>query len=522
MPNDNYANLFNILIYKPRIILDLIEANKDMYSKKEYDTIMKKITFEKKEEVEKPTVQVQKTETTTNNKSSEARVKVRVQAPEKRVTNFEEVEYGLSYAEALGEANRCLQCKNPRCMKGCPVSIRIPEFIACIRQGDIKGAYEIISESSNLPAICGRVCPQEKQCESMCVRGLKGEAIAIGALERYVADYAIQNNLKIGGKKPPIGKTVAIVGSGPAGLTCAGDLAKSGFDVTIYEVLHKAGGVLTYGIPEFRLPKLIVESQVETLKDLGVNIITDTPIGNAISLADLRKKYDYVFISSGAGLPNFMGIKGESANEVFSANEILTRINLMKSYEPGSKTPIKKARKAFVIGGGNVAMDAVRSLKRLGIDAHLMYRRSMEELPARKVEVQHALEEGVKFDLLQTPVEILTNENNSVIGINVVNMKLGEVGEDGRRSVVENKKSLHMVKCDMIVMALGTSPNHEALKNSNIVLTEKGLISVEGTKTSLKNVYAGGDAVTGAATVILAMEAGKNAAKEIMTDAKRK
>ncbi len=517
-PNDNYANLFNILMYKPKIILDLIEANKDMYTKKEYDTIMKKIRFEKKEEP------VKKTETASaaKAKNTNARIKVRVQKPEVRVNNFEEVEFGLTYAEALNESNRCLQCKNPRCMKGCPVSIRIPEFIACIKQGNIKKAYEIISESSNLPAICGRVCPQEKQCESMCVQGLKGEAIAIGALERYVADYAIQNHLKIGNAREKNGKTVAIVGSGPAGLTCAGDLAKAGFDVTIYEVLHKAGGVLTYGIPEFRLPKLIVESQVESLKELGVKIVTDTPIGNAISLADLRKRFDYVFISSGAGLPKFMGIKGESANEVFSANEILTRINLMKSYQPGSKTPIKKARKAFVIGGGNVAMDAVRSLKRLGIDAHLMYRRSMEELPARKVEVEHALEEGVKFDLLQTPVEILTNENNSVIGINVVNMKLGEVGEDGRRSVTENPKSLHMVKCDMIVMALGTSPNHEALKNSQIVLTDRGLIQVEGTKTSLKNVYAGGDAVTGSATVILAMEAGKNAAKEIMAHAKVK
>jgi len=516
IPNDNYANLFNILIYKPRIILDLIEANKDMYSKKEYDTIMKKITFEKKET---KTNSIALNEIVQN---KDGRIKPRVQSPDKRVTNFDEVELGLNYSEALSEANRCLQCKNPRCMKGCPVSIRIPEFIKCIKQGNIQAAYEIISESSNLPAICGRVCPQERQCESMCVKGLKGEAIAIGALERYVADYAIQNNLKIGNVKESNGKRVAIVGSGPAGLTCAGDLAKEGFDVTIYEVLHKAGGVLTYGIPEFRLPKIIVESQVETLKELGVKIITDTPIGNALSLADLRKQYDYVFISSGAGLPKFMGIKGESANEVFSANEILTRINLMGSYKKGSKTPIKKVRKAFVIGGGNVAMDAVRSLKRLGIDAHLMYRRSMEELPARKVEVEHALEEGIKFDLLQTPVEILTDENNSVIGINVVNMKLGEVGEDGRRSVVENPKSLHMVKCDMIVMALGTSPNHEALKNSNIVLTEKGLIKVDGTKTSIKNVFAGGDAVTGSATVILAMEAGKNAAKEIIESLKHK
>ena len=449
------------------------------------------------------------------------RVKSRVQEPLERVKNYEEVELGFNDEEALKEANRCMQCKNPRCMTGCPVSIRIPEFIKHIKEGNIDKAYEIISESSSLPAVCGRVCPQERQCESMCIRGLKGEAIAIGALERYVADYAIKNNLKIGSIKPKNGKSVAIVGSGPAGLTCAGDLVKEGFDVTIYEVLQKAGGVLTYGIPEFRLPKKIVESQVESLKELGVKILTDVPVGKAITLDELQEKYDYVFVSSGAGLPKFMGIPGESANEVFSANEILTRINLMGSYKKDSKTPIKKVKKAYVIGGGNVAMDAVRSLKRLGIDAHLMYRRGMDELPARKMEVMHAKEEGVKFDLLQNPIEILTNENNNVIGMKVVNMVLGEAGEDGRRSVTEDKDSIHTVDCEMVVMALGTSPNHEALKGSKIELTDKGLISVEGTKTSLDNVYAGGDAVTGSATVILAMEAGKNAAKEIIEASKR-
>ena len=449
------------------------------------------------------------------------RVKSRVQKPSKRVKNFNEVELGFNDEEALREANRCMQCKNPRCMSGCPVSIRIPEFIKCIKENNIKGAYEIISTSSSLPAICGRVCPQERQCESMCIRGLKGEAIAIGALERYVADYAINNNFKFGNNKKKNGKKVAIIGSGPAGLTCAGDLVKEGFDVTIYEVLHKAGAVLTYGIPEFRLPKIIVEKQVNMLKELGVKIITDIPVGNAITLDELSKNNDYVFISSGAGLPKFMGIKGESANEVFSANEILTRINLMGSYKNESKTPIKRAQKAYVIGGGNVAMDAGRSLKRLGIDAHLMYRRGMDELPARKMEVNHAKEEGVVFDLLQNPVEILTDENNSVIGMNVINMKLGEVGEDGRRSVIEDDKSIHKVECDMVVMALGTSPNHEALKGSNILINEKGLISVDGTKTSLGNVYAGGDAVTGSATVILAMEAGKKAAKEIIENSNR-
>ena len=449
------------------------------------------------------------------------RVKGRVQSPLERVKNYDEVELGFNDEEALREANRCMQCKNPRCMTGCPVSIKIPEFVKYIKEGNIAKAYEIISESSSLPAVCGRVCPQERQCESMCIRGLKGEAIAIGALERYVADYAIKNNLKVGSVKPKNGKTVAIIGSGPAGLTCAGDLVKEGFDVTIYEVLHKAGGVLTYGIPEFRLPKKIVESQVESLKELGVKILTDVPIGKAITLSELQSKYDYVFVSSGAGLPKFMGIPGESANEVFSANEILTRINLMGSYRKDSKTPIKKAKKAYVIGGGNVAMDAVRSLKRLGIDAHLMYRRGMDELPARKMEVMHAKEEGIVFDLLQNPVEILTDENNSVIGMNVVNMVLGEEGEDGRRSVAEDKNSIHKVDCDMVVMALGTSPNHEALKGSSINLTDKGLISVENTKTSLDNVYAGGDAVTGSATVILAMEAGKNAAKEIIEASSR-
>lgn len=449
------------------------------------------------------------------------RVKGRVQSPLERVKNYDEVELGFNDEEALREANRCMQCKNPRCMTGCPVSIKIPEFVKYIKEGNIAKAYEIISESSSLPAVCGRVCPQERQCESMCIRGLKGEAIAIGALERYVADYAIKNNLKVGSVKPKNGKTVAIVGSGPAGLTCAGDLVKEGFDVTIYEVLHKAGGVLTYGIPEFRLPKKIVESQVESLKELGVKVLTDVPIGKAITLSELQSKYDYVFVSSGAGLPKFMGIPGESANEVFSANEILTRINLMGSYRKDSKTPIKKAKKAYVIGGGNVAMDAVRSLKRLGIDAHLMYRRGMDELPARKMEVMHAKEEGIVFDLLQNPVEILTDENNSVIGMNVVNMVLGEEGEDGRRSVTKDKNSIHRVDCDMVVMALGTSPNHEALKGSSINLTDKGLISVENTKTSLDNVYAGGDAVTGSATVILAMEAGKNAAKEIIEASSR-
>ncbi len=444
------------------------------------------------------------------------KVKGKVRDANERSTSFLEVELGYTKEEALKEANRCLQCNNPRCVKGCPVSIRIPEFIKAIKDNEIEKAYQIISESSSLPAICGRVCPQEKQCESMCIKGLKGEAISIGALERYVADYAISNNLVSGNIKKKNGKRIAIVGSGPAGLSCAGELARNGYEVTIYEVLHKAGGVLTYGIPEFRLPKSIVQKEVDSLEKLGVKIICDVPIGNAITLSELERDYDAVFLGTGAGLPKFMNIPGEDANEVFSANEILTRINLMGAYKDNSKTPIKKGKIAYVIGGGNVAMDAVRSLKRLGMEAHLMYRRSMDELPARKMEVEHAQEEGIIFDLLRNPVKVLTDDDNHVIGMEVVEMKLGEPDESGRRSVEEMAGSNYKVDCDMIVEALGTSPNHEALKNSKIKLTDRGLIEVNSTKTSLSNVFAGGDAVTGAATVILAMEAGKKSASEIM------
>ena len=445
------------------------------------------------------------------------KVKMRVQDPKTRIHNFDEVELGFNKEEAIKEANRCLQCKKPMCVTGCPVSIKIPEFIKCLRENDIKGAYEVISASSSLSSVCGRVCPQERQCESKCIKGLKTEAISIGSLERFVSDEAYLNNLVSFKKEKSNNKNVAIVGSGPAGLSCAGELAKNGYNVVIYEVLHEPGGVLIYGIPEFRLPKKIVKREIDSLKKLGVVIKTDVPIGNQITIEELRKEYDAVFIASGAGLPKFMGIKGENANEVFSANEILTRINLMKSYKDDAKTPIKKAKVAYVIGGGNVAMDAVRCLKRLGIETHLMYRRGEEELPARRMEILHAKEEGIIFDLLQNPVEILTDENNSVIGMKVVNMVLGEVLEDGRRGVSEDINSIHEVKCDMVVMAVGTSPNHEALKNRNIVLTDKGTIEVTGTKTSLDRVYAGGDAVSGAATVILAMQAGKDAAKEIMS-----
>lgn len=445
---------------------------------------------------------------------NDEKVKGKIQDAKLRVKNFDEVELGYTKKEAIEEANRCLHCLKPRCVEGCPVGIMIPEFIKCIKEDDIEGAYEVISKSSSLPAICGRVCPQEKQCEAMCVKGIKGDAISIGTLERFVADYMLD---KVKYKKPKSnGKKVAVVGSGPSGLSCAYDLAKEGFSVTVFEILHKAGGVLTYGIPEFRLPKAIVEKQIDSLKQLGVEIKCDVLVGNTMSLDDLQKEYDAVFLGTGAGLPKFMGIPGEDANGVFSANEILTRINLMGSFKDTSKTPIKKVKKAYVIGGGNVAMDAVRSLKRLGIDAHIMYRRSEEELPARLMEVGHAKEEGIVFDLLTNPKEILVDENNNVIGMNVVNMILTEPGEDGRRGVEEEPKSLHKVDCDMVVMALGTSPNHSAVKNSKIELSDKGLIVVENSKTSLKNVYAGGDAVTGAATVILAMEAGKKAAAEII------
>ena len=444
------------------------------------------------------------------------KVKMKTQDPKERAQNFKEVELGYTKTQALKEASRCLHCKIPKCVEGCPVNIMIPDFIEQIKLGNIEKAYEIISESSSLAAICGRVCPQEKQCESKCVRGIKGESIAIGSLERYVADEAIKNGFESLKKKRKNGKKVAIVGSGSSGLTCAGDLIKAGFDVTIYEVLHQAGGVLVYGIPEFRLPKDIVKKQVESLEKLGVKINLNVPIGNALSIDDLKKEYDAIYLGTGAGLPKFMGIEGESAQGVFSANEVLTRINLMKAYKSDAKTPIKIGKKAYVIGGGNVAMDAVRSLKRLGVDAHIMDRRGMDELPARKAEVNHAKEEGVKFNLLTNPVKIIVDDNNNVTGLEVVDMVLGEPGEDGRRSVTEKAGSNHVVDCDMVVMALGTGPNHAALKNSKVELSDRGLIVVDGTKTSEKNIYAGGDAVTGAATVILAMEAGKKAAKEII------
>lgn len=445
------------------------------------------------------------------------KIPMRTQRPDVRNKNFEEVELGYNDEEAVKEASRCLNCKNPRCVEGCPINIKIPEFISAIKDQDIEKAYNIISESSSLSAICGRVCPQEKQCEGKCIRGIKGDSIAIGALERYVSDKALLDNMQSKFIKEKNNKKVAIIGSGPAGLACASELIKYGFSVVIYESLHKAGGVLTYGIPEFRLPKEIVNKQIDNLKKLGVKIKLNIPVGNAITINELKEEYDAIFIGTGAGIPKFMGIDGEDANEVFSANEILTRINLMKSYKNNSKTPIKKSGIAYVIGGGNVAMDAARSLKRLGIETHLMYRRSEEELPARKTEVHHAKEEGIIFDILKNPKKIIKDENNTVKGIKYVDMELGEPGEDGRRKAKEIEGSNKKVKCDMVIMALGTLQNHESLKESNIKLNDKGLIIVNNYETTENNIYAGGDAVTGAATVILAMEAGKKAAENIIS-----
>lgn len=443
------------------------------------------------------------------------RVKSRTLDINDRINTFEEVDLGYNDKEAKNEASRCLNCMNPRCVTGCPVNIAIPNFIKCIKEDNLEEAYKIIKQSSSLPMICGRVCPQERQCEKMCIKGIKGDAISIGALERYVADTAYKNNFESIKKITKNGKKVAIVGSGPAGLSCAGELLKNGYDVTIYEVLHKAGGVLRYGIPEFRLPKKIVDNEIDSLKRMGAKIMCNVLIGSTITLDELRSTYDYVFIGSGAGLPKFMGIDGEDANEVFSANEILTRINLMGSYKSDSKTPIKKVNKAYVIGAGNVAMDAVRSLRRLGIESHLMYRRSENEIPARKVEVEHAKEEGVIFDLLKNPKRIIKDENNHVIGMDVVDMILCD-SDSERKNVIESDV-ITRVDCDMVVMALGTSPN-KALLNSGIIFNDKGLIEVEESKTNLNNVYAGGDAVTGSATVILAMEAGIKAAKKIMEE----
>ena len=448
------------------------------------------------------------------------KVPVREQAPEVRAKNFEEVCIGYNKEEAMAEATRCLNCKNPMCVQGCPVSINIPGFVQELKEGNIEGAYQVISLSSALPAVCGRVCPQERQCEGKCIRGIKGEALSIGKMERFVADWARENNVKPTPATEKKGKKVAVIGSGPSGLTCAGDLAKAGYDVTIYEALHKAGGVLVYGIPEFRLPKeKVVEKEIENIKGLGVDIETDVIVGKSITIDELlgEEGFDAVYIGSGAGLPRFMGIPGENANGVFSANEYLTRSNLMKAYQDDSKTPIMKSKKVAVVGGGNVAMDAARTALRLGAEVHIVYRRGESELPARAEEVHHAKEEGIQFDLLTNPIEILEDDKGWVSGIKCIRMELGEPDASGRRKPVEVAGSEFTIDVDTVIMSLGTSPNPLISSTTKGLDTDKKkcIVADEVGKTSRDSVYAGGDAVTGAATVILAMGAGKTAAKAI-------
>ena len=449
------------------------------------------------------------------------KVPVREQDPKVRATNFKEVCLGYNKEEAEAEAARCLNCKNPRCVEGCPVSIDIPGFISKVKESDVKGAYDVISLSSALPAVCGRVCPQESQCEGVCVRGIKGEAVSIGKLERYVADTARAMGIKPSTDATPKGKKVAVIGSGPSGLTCAGDLARMGYDVTIFEALHKAGGVLVYGIPEFRLPKeAVVEKEIENVKALGVKIETDCIIGKSTTIDALMKEegFDAVFIGSGAGLPKFMHIPGEQAMGVFSANEYLTRSNLMKAFSDDSRTPIMKAKKVVIVGGGNVAMDAARTALRLGAETHIVYRRSEEELPARREEVLHAKEEGIVFNLLTNPVEIHADENGWVKSITCLRMELGEPDESGRRRPVEIPGSEFEIECDAVIMSLGTSPNPLiAATTEGLDINRRKCIVADDSngQTSKEGVFAGGDAVTGAATVILAMGAGKAAAKGI-------
>ena len=441
------------------------------------------------------------------------------QEPNVRNKNFLEVALGYTEEQALDEAARCLNCKNHPCVSGCPVQVKIPEFIKKITEKDYEGAYQVIHETSSLPAVCGRVCPQETQCESKCVRGIKGEPVGIGRLERFVADWHNANVQEAPAKPAPNGHKVAVIGSGPSGLTCAGDLAKKGYDVTVFEALHLAGGVLVYGIPEFRLPKAIVQKEVDGLKALGVKVETNMVIGRVVSIDELMSEYGFeaVFIGSGAGLPMFMHIPGENLCGVYSANEFLTRINLMKAYLPTSKTPIRTGKKVAVVGGGNVAMDAARSALRLGAETvYIVYRRGMAELPARKEEVEHAEEEGIIFKTLCNPVEIHPDENGFVKSITCVEMELGEPDASGRRRPIEKKGSEFELDVDTVIMSLGTSPNPLIRSTTPGLETNKhGCIVTEGDdgKTSRDGVYAGGDAVTGAATVIKAMGAGKAAAK---------
>ena len=449
------------------------------------------------------------------------------QPAEVRARNFLEVALGYTAEQAIDEAKRCLNCKNRPCVSGCPVNIAIPEFIALVAEGDFEGAYNVITRQSSLPAVCGRVCPQESQCESKCVRGIKGEPVAIGRLERFVADWHNANCNELPTRPESNGHKVAVIGSGPSGLACAGDLAKKGYEVTVFEALHVAGGVLVYGIPEFRLPKAIVAKEIETLKALGVEIRTNYVVGKTISVDELMKEegFEAVFIGSGAGLPRFMGIEGENLKGVYSANEFLTRINLMKAYREDSKTPIFRAKKVAVCGGGNVAMDAARSALRLGADeVYIVYRRGESELPARAEEIEHAKEEGVIFKLLTNPTRIIKGENGFVGGMECVEMTLGEPDASGRRRPVVKEGSEFVLDVDGVIMAIGTSPNPLIKSTTEGLATEKwgGIIADENGLTSRENVYAGGDAVTGAATVILAMGAGKTAASAIDEKLKNK
>lgn len=449
------------------------------------------------------------------------RTKIKEQAPEIRAKNFDEVCLGYTEAEAKEEASRCLNCKNPMCVTQCPVTISIPEFIQKVKNGEFEEAARIIAKSSALPAVCGRVCPQEVQCEGKCILGIKGEAVAIGKLERFIADWSRENKIDLSDKKPSNGKKVAVIGSGPAGLACAGDLAKEGYQVTIFEALHEPGGVLVYGIPEFRLPKdTVVRYEIDNVKKLGVKIETNVIIGRTITIDELIKdeNFDAVFIGSGAGLPKFMGISGENSNGVFSANEFLTRNNLMKAFKEDYDTPIKIGKKVAVVGGGNVAMDAARTALRLGAEVHIVYRRSEEELPARVEEVHHAKEEGVIFDILTNPTEIFADEKGWVSGMKCVKMALGEPDSSGRRKPYEVEGSEFVLEVDTVIMSLGTSPNPLIASTTEGLQTNRHrcIIAEEETGlTSKEGVYAGGDAVTGAATVILAMGAGKRAAKAI-------
>ncbi len=442
------------------------------------------------------------------------------QQPQVRNKNFQEVALGYTAETAVEEAQRCLNCKHKPCIGGCPVKIHIPDFIAKVAAGEFEAAYQIIQQTSSLPAVCGRVCPQETQCEQKCVRGIKGEPVAIGRLERFVADWHNANSCDLPVKAEPNGHKVAVVGSGPAGLTCAGDLAKRGYDVTVFEALHLAGGVLVYGIPEFRLPKTIVQKEIDNLKALGVKVETNMVIGRVLSIDELMDEYGFesVFIGSGAGLPRFMNIPGENLKSVYSANEFLTRVNLMKAYKDDARTPVLHAKKVAVVGGGNVAMDAARCAKRLGAEeVYIVYRRGENELPARAEEVEHAKEEGIVFKFLTNPTAILEGENGMVRGISCVEMELGEPDASGRRRPVEKAGSDFTIDCDCVIMAIGTSPN-PLIKNTTKGLdTQKwgGIIADEHGLTSREGVYAGGDAVTGAATVILAMGAGKTAAEAI-------